>query len=38
MGDFYGLGRGVCPSRVFAIPCFNDISFVTVRWVNIIGS
>ncbi len=34
---FPGLGRESCLSRVLVIPCFNDISFVFLRWVKIIG-
>ncbi len=38
MGDFSGLGGGIGLSHVFLIPCFYDISFTTVRWVNVMGS
>ncbi len=37
MGDFSDLGRGIYWSRVFPTLCFCDISFMAVRWVNMIG-
>ncbi len=38
MGDFSVSRLEICLAWVFAIPCFSDISFTTVRWVNVIGS